>query len=36
MRQAIDKKPGEEFRIAIDKWGYKTDNGSLPEWVLEF
>ena len=36
MRQAIDKNPGEEFRIAIDKWGYKTNNGSLPEWVLEF
>lgn len=22
MRQAVDKTPGEEYRIAIDKWGY--------------
>jgi ribulose-bisphosphate carboxylase large chain len=36
MRQAIDKTPGPEFRVAIEKWGYKTDGGSLPEWVLEF
>ena len=36
MRQAIDKNPGNEFRTAIDKWGYLSDNGSLPEWVLDF
>lgn len=36
MRQAIDKTPGEEFRIAIDKWGYETDGESMPEWVLDF
>lgn len=36
MRQAIDKNPGKEFRVAIDKWGYKSDSGSLPEWVIEF
>lgn len=36
MRQAIDKNPGTEFLAAIDKWGYKSNNGSLPEWVLEF
>jgi ribulose 1,5-bisphosphate carboxylase large subunit-like protein len=36
MRQAIDKTPGPEFRTAIEKWGYKTDGGSLPEWVLDF
>jgi ribulose-bisphosphate carboxylase large chain len=36
MRQAIDKAPGAEFRAAIDKWGYETGGGSLPEWVLEF
>jgi ribulose 1,5-bisphosphate carboxylase large subunit-like protein len=22
MRQAIDKTPGEEYRVAIDKWGH--------------
>lgn len=36
MRQAIDKNPGPEFLAAVDKWGYKSNNGSLPEWVLEF
>lgn len=36
MRQAIDKTPGPEFRVAIDKWGYETAGGSLPEWVLDF
>jgi ribulose-bisphosphate carboxylase large chain len=36
MRQAIDKTPGAEFRTAIDKWGYETGGGSLPEWVLDF
>ena len=36
MRQAIDKTPGPEFRDAIKTWGYKDDNGSLPEWVLDF
>jgi ribulose-bisphosphate carboxylase large chain len=36
MRQAIDKNPGPEFRDAIKTWGYKSDNGSLPEWVLDF
>ena len=33
MRQAIDKNPGAEFRTAIDKWGYETGDGSLPDWV---
>lgn len=36
MRQAIDKKPGPEFKVAIDKWGYETAGGSMPEWVLDF
>jgi ribulose-bisphosphate carboxylase large chain len=36
MRQAIDKQPGKEFKEAIGKWGYESDNGSLPEWVLDF
>jgi ribulose 1,5-bisphosphate carboxylase large subunit-like protein len=36
MRQSIDKTPGPEFRAAIDKWGYETDGGSLPEWILDF
>ena len=32
----LNKAPGAEFRAAIDKWGYETGGGSLPEWVLEF
>ena len=36
MRQAIDKNPGPEFSTAIDKWGYETGGGSLPDWVLDF
>lgn len=36
MRQAIDKTPGAEFKVAIDKWGYETNGGSMPEWVLDF
>ena len=36
MRQAVDKKPGPEFRVAIDKWGYETNGKSMPEWVLDF
>lgn len=36
MRQAVDKTPGPEFRVAIDKWGYETDGKAMPEWVLDF
>lgn len=36
MRQAIDKTPGPEFKVAIDKWGYETDGKAMPEWVLDF
>jgi len=33
MRQAIDKTPGPEFKVAIDKWGYETGGNPLPDWV---
>lgn len=36
MRQAIDKTPGPEFKVAIDQWGYETNGQSMPEWVLDF